>query len=242
MAEQNDPSNRRSRAATRHMQGVGERKEDNSWLLVYLDVITLLLIVFIVLYALMDPGDHEDPSEGILDGAPDILEDDPSVLEGEPDLLDEPAEAADVPEELLEEHGITATGEEETLTFRLDDAVLFDTAEAELRDAGREAIDEILPVLEATGARISVEGHTDDRPIATEQFPSNWELSSARASAVLRYLEEQGIERARMRAIGYGDIRPLADNDTPEGRAENRRVEVTLHFGADRPPEDLPMP
>jgi len=237
------PTARRTRQFNRQVQPEGDKEEDTSWLLVYLDVITLLLIVFVILLALLEPeeDDHrEGLGDGVLEGQEHILEGDPSVLEGLPDPRDE-GEPVEIPAE-LEEAGIQAVGEEETLTFRLDDAVLFETGQAVLQPDGQTAIDELVPILEATGVRLSVEGHTDSLPIATEQFPSNWELSSARASAVLRYLQQQGIDPQRMRAIGYGDIRPIADNETAEGRAENRRVEITLHFGAETPPDDLPLP
>lgn len=233
------PSARRTRAATREIQAEGQQEEDQSWLLVYLDVITLLLIVFVVLLAILgDKSEQEGTGQGagVLDGSPAILEGRDGVLEGEPQLDERPVELP----EALRERGIEAVGEEETLTFRLDDAVLFNTGEAELRGSGEEALDELVPILQRTGARLSVEGHTDDRPIATERFPSNWELSAARASSVLRYLNEQGIDKQRMRAIGYGEIRPIADNGTAEGRAENRRVEITLHLGLEASPENLP--
>ncbi len=239
MAE-DSPSARRRRHADRQVETPSESEEDNSWLLVYLDVITLLLIVFVVILNILDPDpDEEPPGEGPLDGQPAILEGDPGVLDGMPKIQKEAGEPVKIPKS-LQEQGIEAVGEEDTLSFRLDDAVLFGTAEAELQPSGREAIDELVPIFQATGARISIEGHTDNRPITTEQFPSNWELSAARASAVLRYLNRQGIKSERMRAIGYADIRPLASNDTAEGRAKNRRVEITLHFGAEQAPEDLP--
>ena len=75
---------------------------------------------------------------------------------------------------------------------------------------------------------LSVEGHTDNVPIQTARFPSNWELSSARAAMVTRRLIELGVPADRIRAIGYGDTRPRADNGTPEGRARNRRVAFVL--------------
>jgi len=230
------PTNRRTGRFSRQVQVEGDKEEDNSWLLVYLDVITLLLIVFVILLAMIEPEDDEHASgEGIFDGQEHILEGDPSVLEGMPEIRDDTDSTLVLPTE-LEERGVEATGEEDTITFRLDDAVLFETAQAELQPEGQAAIDELIPIFQATTARISVEGHTDSLPIATEQFPSNWELSSARASAVLRYLAEQGLDPRRLRAIGYGDIRPIDDNETAEGRARNRRVEIVLHFG-DTPPD-----
>lgn len=76
---------------------------------------------------------------------------------------------------------------------------------------------------------VLIEGHTDDEPITSSQFPSNWELSTARATTILRYLEEkEGISPKRLSAVGYGEYRPLATNTTPEGRQKNRRVEIVI--------------
>jgi len=75
---------------------------------------------------------------------------------------------------------------------------------------------------------IFVEGHTDNVPISTLTFPSNWELSSARAASVVNYLSRQGVEPERMAAIGYGEFRPIASNDAPEGRGKNRRVTLII--------------
>ncbi|HHW18203.1 MAG TPA: OmpA family protein, partial [Firmicutes bacterium] len=76
---------------------------------------------------------------------------------------------------------------------------------------------------------IRVEGHTDNWPISTDKFPSNWELSTARATNVVRFLiEEAGIQPERLQAAGYGEYHPIDSNDTPEGRQRNRRVDVIL--------------
>ncbi|HUO66073.1 MAG TPA: OmpA family protein, partial [Gammaproteobacteria bacterium] len=79
-------------------------------------------------------------------------------------------------------------------------------------------------------ARISVEGHTDNVPVQGGPFPSNWDLASARANAVARYLLEQGFEPSRLQSVSYADTRPVASNDTEEGRAANRRVELQIGF------------
>jgi chemotaxis protein MotB len=73
---------------------------------------------------------------------------------------------------------------------------------------------------------IAVEGHTDNLPIHTEKYPSNWELATMRAINILRYFQQQGIPPARLSAIGFADYRPAAGNDTPEGRQKNRRIEI----------------
>lgn len=111
---------------------------------------------------------------------------------------------------------------------------MFETGSADLTPRMREALDLIGPRLRAVAAthEIIVEGHTDDVPVAGGAYPSNWELSSARATSVVRYLVEQkGFPAGRIAPIGYGEHRPAAPNDAPNERAKNRRV-VFLIKGA----------
>jgi chemotaxis protein MotB len=82
-----------------------------------------------------------------------------------------------------------------------------------------------------------VEGHSDNQPINTRQFPSNWELSTRRATSVLRALVRDGVDQERLRAVGYADTRPLKPNSTPQGRAANRRVELILQIQPHHPDE-----
>ena len=128
------------------------------------------------------------------------------------------------------------TGDRITI-FQCSDTAFFARGSAALSDAGRSVLRKLLQTLMAprfTGYRITVEGHTDDEPISGPEFPSNWELSSARAASVVRFFVEQGIPAGRLRAVGYADTRPLAPNrDTvgspiPENQARNRRVVVEL--------------
>lgn len=105
---------------------------------------------------------------------------------------------------------------------------MFASGQAELTAQGRGVIESLVEVLESFDGQISVEGHTDNIPIATARFPSNWELSAARAIAVVRHLESEGLDIYRMRAVGYADTQPMENNTTPEGRAANRRVELIL--------------
>jgi chemotaxis protein MotB len=109
------------------------------------------------------------------------------------------------------------------------DGLLFGSGSAALGDAGQQAVDIIAEPMKSLSQPIRIEGHTDNTPIATGQFPSNWELSSGRASTVLRYLVEHfGLPAERISAAGYADTRPVAGNDTADGRAANRRVEIVL--------------
>jgi chemotaxis protein MotB len=111
----------------------------------------------------------------------------------------------------------------------ITDEVLFDESSADLKPVGIEILELVADVLRASPNNISIEGHTDSRPISSGRYPSNWELSTARATSVLRHLTENiGFDPARLSAAGYADTRPLASNDTVEGAARNRRVEVVV--------------
>jgi len=107
---------------------------------------------------------------------------------------------------------------------------LFRPASADLRPEGKEFLDLMARVfLQSPQAEVRIGGHTDNLPINTPRYPSNWELSCARATAVMRYLiDEQGVDPAILSAIGYGPHQPVASNETPEGRARNRRVEIEI--------------
>jgi chemotaxis protein MotB len=118
-----------------------------------------------------------------------------------------------------------ASGE---VRLEINDAILFDPASAELKREGASVLDRLASVLGTQGGTIAVEGHTDDRPIATAKFQSNWELSTARASTVTRYLIAHGVSPERLRAVGLADTQPREANDTPEGRARNRRVSIVM--------------
>jgi chemotaxis protein MotB len=119
------------------------------------------------------------------------------------------------------------------LTVSILDRVMFDSGEAELKPAGAAVLRKVAAVLaQHPDLKIHVIGHTDNVPIkpsARNRFPSNWELSTARATAAVRFLTEYaGVDPRRLGAVGYGEFRPVADNATPEGRARNRRIAITI--------------
>ena len=130
--------------------------------------------------------------------------------------------------------GVQVTRERERTILRIEDRLLFPSADVDIGAHGNVLLDRLLPALRDFDGEISVEGHTDSRTISTDRFPSNWELSVGRATAVLRYLSRGGVSSTRLRAIGYGPTRPLAGNDTDTGRAQNRRVELVLSPGNPR--------
>lgn len=133
----------------------------------------------------------------------------------------------------LESKDVTISQLQGKLTVNILDRVLFDSGEAELKPEGASVLDKVAAVLaQHPGIKIHVIGHTDNVPIraaARSRFASNWELSTARATAAVRYLSEKaGVEPRRLGVVGYGEFRPVADNLTAEGRAKNRRIAITI--------------
>ncbi|MDR5898707.1 OmpA family protein [Halomonas vilamensis] len=199
--------------------------DDESWLTSYLDVLTLLITLFVLLLALTPPGGGE-ASDSDRMRPPSAM---PSMslatmatgIQPRHDGLQPQFSGLTVP-------GVNVEQGREGITLRIDDSLLFASGAAQLTSQGRGVIDSLVEVLESFDGQISIEGHTDNIPISTVRFPSNWELSAARAIAVLRHLQDEGLNASRMRAVGYADTQPMESNDTPEGRAANRRVELLL--------------
>jgi len=235
-------------------------QEEETWLITYLDVVTLLLAMMVVMLAFSEPvseafrGERREialdrmhpQAQAAADAgttilppvplphpatAPARVEGDPVDIRSAPVPPEPPAlNVGDIGENVevvTEAKGVTR--------FRISSELLFAPGQAALTPAGQRVIDELLPVLnQALGHTIVVEGHTDNVPIATARFPSNWELAAGRAGAVVRHLEGRGVNPMRLRATGVADTRPLADNATAQGRAQNRRVEIVL----EAPPVD----
>ena len=110
----------------------------------------------------------------------------------------------------------------------IDASLLFAPGQAVLQEESSRVLESVAQVLKNVDHAIQVEGHTDNIPIVTEKFPSNWELSAVRASSVVRLLIDNGVEAVRLTAVGYGENRPLEPNDSEEGRKHNRRVTVMI--------------
>jgi len=133
----------------------------------------------------------------------------------------------------LESKDVTISRLQGNLTVNILDRVLFDSGEAELKPDGAAVLRKVATLLaQHPNLKVHVIGHTDSVPIraaARGRFPSNWELSTARATAAVRFLTEKaGVDPRRLGAVGYGEFRPVADNATPEGRARNRRIAITI--------------
>ncbi|HEY6461539.1 MAG TPA: OmpA family protein, partial [Polyangiaceae bacterium] len=120
------------------------------------------------------------------------------------------------------------------LVIQLPNDVLFDSGQTAIKPAGRDALLQVAKVLATVpGRTFQVAGDTDDVPIQNARFASNWELSTARAVEVVKLLVTQGIAPGVLSAAGYGQFDPVASNDSPDGRAKNRRIEITLQPNLD---------
>lgn len=118
------------------------------------------------------------------------------------------------------------------LTLNMLDAVLFDSGQAQIKADGLAVLQKVVEILKsAQDKNIRIEGHTDNAAIKTtlaKKYPTNWELSAARALNVTKYLQQQGIDPSLLSSVAYGEYKPVASNDTPEGKAKNRRIEIVL--------------
>lgn len=231
--------------------------EEEGWLITYLDVITLILVLMVVLLAFSDPGKGKDGQQaeaedasaqtsGPVPGAPyptgSIVP--PAVPPTSPEPPTAPA-AAPTPKTLnglpLDQLGtdVEIIMTDDAVRFRISSEILFESGAAHLAAEGQPVLDRLIPLLNSDpNLRLVVEGHTDSIPIQTERFPSNWELSTGRAAAVARYLIERGVAPQRVQASGFADTRPLGSRDNPVDRVHNRRVELTM----ERAPEATAKP
>jgi len=221
----------RPRRRTPGVEPPQNSEEADGWLVTYLDVITLVLVFFVVLLTFADFTESElDAEDPTPDSPAEVVE---SVPEPDPEPEPEP-EPPDALAEALRLYdpvtGVEVVSREQSITLNIGEQMLFESGEARLMEEGQSVLADIAVTLGEFDHPISVEGHTDNMPIATLTFPSNWELSAARAASVLRHLASEGVSRDRMRAVGYADTRPVADNATGEGRARNRRVELVIHL------------
>jgi len=121
---------------------------------------------------------------------------------------------------------VKVEGDEMGAKITISDVLLFPPGKAKMARGGMRVMKKIANILSQFRYQIRIEGHTDNTPIKTSRFPSNWELSADRACEMVRYLVTQGVNSNLMAAVGYAEFRPVATNDTAEGRAENRRVEI----------------
>lgn len=229
---------------------VKTQSKQKQWLTIFSDMMIIMLVFFIMLYSIsvVDAQRFQDlvdsfQGEDIFDESSSVVAEEPEASHSEDDHLDDDGNGnmeEDELESLLEEvrsyiednrleDMITATREERGVKLVLQDRLLFGTGEAYILEEAEAFLDETITLLEELPYTVEVEGHTDNRPIETYRYPSNWELSSARASSVIRYFIEEGdLERSRFVATGYGDTQPVEPNDSSENMQENRRVVIFI--------------
>jgi chemotaxis protein MotB len=220
-----------------------EEKEDEAkWLCTFNDLMTLLLTFFVLLFSMssLDFGKMK-AFQTSLQSALGILESgemtEVAIIEKLQHQAVGEGPKAEAGEEETEafvnamsaESGVGVTVTEKTVTIVLEDTILYESGEALINPEAYTILDKIAVWMNKVPFPVRIEGHTDNIPIKTDRYPSNWELSTARAVNVLKYfVAAGGIAPARCSAAGYGASRPLQSNETPEGMRKNRRVEFIL--------------
>lgn len=216
--------------------------EEEGWLLTYLDVITLMLVMMVVMLSFAGPpGGSKAPDLAM---ANNPTADQTQAVAGNtvvpPLPLPMPLPHQEVkpnppPDPLaglnLDQLGndVQVARGDDVIRFRISSELLFASGTANLSPAAHPVLDQLADVFMAQpDMRLVVEGHTDSSPIRSARFPSNWELSTARAASVARYLIGRGVAPQRLQASGYADTRPMAAPLNPVDRAANRRVELTM--------------
>ncbi|WP_028484504.1 flagellar motor protein MotD [Thioalkalivibrio sp. ALE17] len=183
----------------------------------------------------VQPGLVEDGPQPIDMALSGMLDDSPDDA-GMQAFLDELAETAREIEQAMaqwiDQGDLRVTREAYWLEIEITSRLLFPSGSATLNPEAAALLQEVGGILAPRVSRVHVEGHTDNVPIQTAVYPSNWELSSGRAAAVVSVFEETGVDPENLVALGYGEHRPVASNETAEGRAENRRVSIVVLPGA----------
>ena len=185
----------------------------------------------------LDPKKQIRSGEGILpDYKPQTGFETPT--EGQNEIPDGYKDGEQIVEELkgaaeqLKEAGFEVRLDEKWVEISMSSQVLFGSGQAKLSQNAAPVLDQLTGVISDFKNPLRVEGFTDDRPIKTVAFPSNWELSAARAASVVNHFTKQSIDPQRMAAVGYGEYRPIADNSTAVGRNENRRIVIMISTDA----------
>ena len=210
----------------------------------FMDLMTLLLTFFVLLFSWvsLDAGKIKELQDSMRDvagvlemgtraeyniGVPVMTADSVDI---DKQIGKRISEVEDDLKSLSDEKDVKVKVTKRGVTITLADKVLFDLGVADINPRAYSPLDKVMAVIKKYRSfNIRVEGHTDNLPIKTRRFPSNWELSIARAVSVVKYfLEDGGVSPKRFSAAGYGESKPILPNYTPEYRAKNRRVEILL--------------
>ena len=197
------------------------------WMATFADMVTLLMVFFVLFYSV--EKDNTEKFKSAIDMM--VEEDGPDGLAKIMKVVD----STKVMQNLKEMRDATKAAqaeetEEDRIVLRVPGLNLFKKGGAKLSPEARPVLNEIVKIIKTKGKnhKIFIQGHTDDVPIHTAKFESNWELSAVRATAVLRYFYDKGIDPEKLTATGYADTFPMVSNETKEGRAKNRRIEFIL--------------
>lgn len=239
-----------------------EHENHERWLVSYADFITLLFAFFVVMYSVssVNEGKYRTLSESMLSAftnhkplgqmsvVPLPMEQTrPSMdmeLKERPDDFQIYLKVANSLEAIKGKAGdVTVQNTTRGISIKIKNEVAFDSGSAQMKPAARELLDLIAVLVKDLPNLISIEGHTDAIPIRTSQYPSNWELSASRATALIRYfINQHQLAADRFSATGFGGEQPIESNATPEGRAANRRVEIVILRETQRPENRLLPP
>jgi len=211
------------------------------WLLTYADLITLLLAFFVVMYSMSQVdakkfGKISEALHGILKGGESVLRNEDPELQSKGHGLLKLGDLRMINLKIQEkfksigrEEEVQTEVTERGLVVHIMESALFREGSPELQSRSMEVLDLVYQQIADRPNHIRIEGHTDDRPINTPMYPSNWELSAARATSVVRYyIENYGIDPGKISALGYGAYRPTKPNNSIENRSRNRRIDIVL--------------
>jgi len=201
-----------------------EEENIHRWLISYSDFLTLLFTFFVALYALSTVDITK--AEKMTTSLRKVFK----VID-EPISFEEDRNKAiieDLRKLLNDVSGTSIKSDARGVVITLPNSLLFDSGSASIKPEATDALTRIAEKLKEIPGKIAIEGHTDNVPISSSIYKSNWELSAARASSVLHFLLQRGLNPDRFIIAGYGEYRPVAPNDTEEGRAKNRRVELII--------------
>lgn len=280
---------------SRKREHEAEKENNERWLLTYSDLITLLMIFFVVLYSMSKVDAErfqavaESLNKALGGGTPAKIEmatspvgpslfqsGTPSSTTTIPGKGTDPNNTANTDQDekgetenngpgntaaenmsiegikakldkFAKDNGIqtklVSSMEERGLVVSIQETLLFESGSADIDSKAREILRNISTVLASAPNQIRVEGHTDNLPIHTAQFPSNWELSVIRSTNVVQILQHEGISPSRLSAAGYGEYRPISSNDSAEGNSKNRRIDLIIlrsKYDVTEPNQTLP--
>ncbi|WP_445429150.1 flagellar motor protein MotS [Bacillus atrophaeus] len=216
----------------------GNRSQSSSWMVTFSDLVTLILVFFILLFSMsqIDVQKFKSAVESIQKEGSGIQPDNTAINKSDAAQKKQDNRQDELLQKVntyIQKHNLsakmTAKRDERGVILVLQEAVLFDTGEAAVLKDAETLLHQIAVLLQTMPNEIQVEGHTDSRNISTYRYPSNWELSAARASGVIQYFtSKENLPSKRFIAVGYADTMPVKDNKTADHMKENRRVEIVI--------------